>query len=65
MQIRFSYETKYGTFTDALNFSDDQTYTDQEIENMKQQRLNNWIAYIEDTKMYASLFEEAPAEITP
>lgn len=65
MHIRFSYETKYGTFTDALNLPEDRTYTDQEIEDMKQQRVNNWIAYIEDTKMYASLYEETPAETTP
>lgn len=50
MQIRFSYETKYGLFSDALNIPDNHTFSDQEIEDMKQQRVDNWIAYIDSTQ---------------
>jgi hypothetical protein len=47
MVIVFSFDTKYGTFRDALHLPDDHTFTDGEIEAMKQQRLDNWIALIE------------------
>lgn len=50
MQIRFSYETKYGTFSDALNLPDDHNYSDAEIEAMKVERVNNWVAYIDSTQ---------------
>jgi len=50
MQIRFSYETKYGMFSDALNLPDDHNYTDAEIEAMKQQRRDNWVSYIDATQ---------------
>lgn len=50
MQIRFSYETKYGTFNDALILDDDHSYTDVEIEAMKEQRRDAWIAYIDSTQ---------------
>lgn len=50
MQIRFNYETKYGIFSDALNLSDDHSYTDAEIELMKEQRRDNWIVYIDSTQ---------------
>lgn len=48
MKIDFSYETKHGTFADALNLPDDHTFTDEEIEAMKQARVDNWIAYLDN-----------------
>ena len=51
MQVRFTFETKYGTFSDALNLSDDHTYTDAELQTMKEQRRDNWIAYIDSTQI--------------
>lgn len=51
MQIRFSFETKYGTFSDALNLPDDHTFTDAEINLMKEQRRDNWVAYIDSTQI--------------
>jgi hypothetical protein len=69
MQIRFIYETKYGTFSDALNLSDEQTYTDEEIESMKEQRRDNWLALIESASLEVSseqpLIEDVPAEEPP
>jgi hypothetical protein len=47
MQIRFTFETQYGAFSDALYLDEDHTFTDDEIEAMKQERLTNWIALIE------------------
>jgi hypothetical protein len=51
MQIRFSYETKYGTFSDALNLPDDHGFTEQELIAMQEQRRDNWIAYIDSTQV--------------
>jgi hypothetical protein len=45
MKIDFEFETPYGKFADALWFSDDEpTPSDIEIEILKQQRLNDWLA---------------------
>ena len=46
MKIDFSFDTEHGKFADALHLPDDHGLTDVEIENMKQQRLANWIAVI-------------------
>lgn len=46
MKIDFSFETQYGNFSDAIHLPDDHTLTDAEIETMKQQRLDNWIAIV-------------------
>jgi hypothetical protein len=51
MQIRFSYETQYGIFSDALNLSDDHSFSDEEIEIMKEQRRDNWVSYIDSTQV--------------
>jgi hypothetical protein len=47
MQIIFTFKTQYGAFTDALYLDDNHTFTEAEIEAMKQERLRNWIAMIE------------------
>lgn len=45
MKIDFEFETPYGKFADALWFSDEElTPSDTEIEILKQQRLNKWLA---------------------
>jgi hypothetical protein len=46
MQIVFEFETQYGKFCDALCFADDAIPSDADIEAMKQQRLDNWIAVV-------------------
>lgn len=46
MKIDFEFETAYGKFADALVFSDDVVPSEAEIEAMKQDRLNNWIASV-------------------
>ena len=40
-----THET-YGTFADAIHLPDDHTLTDADIEAMKQQRFDNWVAHI-------------------
>lgn len=46
MNINFEFQTQYGKFADALWFPDGQLPSEAEIEAMKQQRLDNWIAVI-------------------
>ena len=46
MKIDFSFDTPHGKFADALHLPDDHTLTDAEIETMKQQRLDNWVAIV-------------------
>lgn len=47
MQIVFEFETKYGPFSDALYLDEDHTFTEAEVEAMKQERLTNWITMLE------------------
>lgn len=47
MKIDFQFTTAYGVFADALWFSDDQPIpSEAELNAMKQERLDNWIAAI-------------------
>jgi hypothetical protein len=46
MKIEFEYSTPHGIFRDALYVED--TVSDDQIEAMKQKRLNNWLAIIEN-----------------
>ena len=57
MKIDFSFSSQYGTCSDALHLEDDHAFTDAEIEAMKQQRFDNWIAVIT-----APPVEETPIE---
>ena len=59
MKIDFTFDTEYGVFSDAISLPDDHTFTDDEIEAMKQERLSNWIAII--TTLAEPIFE-TPAE---
>ena len=45
--IVFEFTTKHGVYRDALHLQADHTFTDQEIETMKIERLNNWLAIVE------------------
>jgi hypothetical protein len=46
MKIDFSFATAYGDFRDAIHLPDDHTYTEEELNAMKQERLNNWLALV-------------------
>ncbi len=58
--INFEFETQYGKFADAIHLPDDHTLTAADIEAMKQQRLDNWLAVVT-----APPVEEPPAEEQP
>ena len=57
MKIDFSFSSQYGTFSDALHLPDDHGLSDEQIEAMKRQRFDNWIAVIT-----APPVEETPIE---
>lgn len=46
VSIEFEFETQYGLFRDALVLPDDHGLSDAELDAMKQQRLDNWIAAV-------------------
>jgi hypothetical protein len=59
MVIDFVITQNNYTFSDALILPDDHTFTDVELEAMKQARLDNWIAAI------TAPVEEVPVEEVP
>lgn len=44
--IEFEFDSQYGVFRDALHLPDDHGLSDAELDALKQQRLDNWIAFI-------------------
>jgi len=46
MKIDFQFDTPHGKFADALHLPDNHTFTDAEIQAMKEQRRDNWIAVV-------------------
>jgi hypothetical protein len=46
MKIDFEFDTPHGIFRDALHLPDDHGLSDAEIEAMKEQRRDNWIAVV-------------------
>ena len=45
-QIIFEFNTQYGVYRDALNLPEAHGLSEEQLETMKQQRVNNWIAAI-------------------
>ena len=46
MKIDFEFETEFGLFRDSLHLPDDHAFTDTEIQAIKQQRVDNWVALV-------------------
>jgi hypothetical protein len=63
MKIDFEFDTTHGLFRDALHVPDDHAFTDLEIETMKQQRVNDWIAMITTVPIEVEAVVEIPVEI--
>ena len=59
----FEFDTEYGVFRDALHLEDDHAYSEEEITAMKQQRLDNFIAFI--TTIPPSLPEDNVVDSIP
>jgi hypothetical protein len=58
IKIDFQFETPYGKFADALHLPDAHGLNEEQIEEMKAQRRDNWIAVIT-----APFVEEISVEI--
>lgn len=69
MKIDFSFDTPYGIFRDALYLADGHTFTEEEIQALKEQRRDNWIAVItapsqEPPLEPAQIGDAEPQEVT-
>jgi hypothetical protein len=48
IKIDFEFDTKYGVFRDALYLEDEHTYTPEEVDVLKQERVDNWLYIVEN-----------------
>lgn len=46
VKIDFEFDTPHGVFRDALHLPHDHAFTEDEIQAMKEQRRDNWIAVV-------------------
>lgn len=46
MVIVFEFETNHGVFRDAIHLPDNHTFTVEEIQLMKEKRVDDWIAIV-------------------
>lgn len=46
VKIDFEFQTDYGVFRDALHLPDDHGLIDEQIEAMKAERRDNWLAIV-------------------
>lgn len=71
IKIDFEFDSRFGVFRDALHLPEDHGLTDQEIEDLKKQRYDNWIAVLETPPQdlpplpVAEPALEAPPDPTP
>lgn len=62
IKIDFEFTTEFGVFRDALHLPEDHGFTDAEIELMKQQRVDNWLAIVNAPPVEENVIEEIPIE---
>ena len=48
MKIEFEFDTQYGVFRDSILLPDDHTLSESDIENIKLERLNNFVYAVEN-----------------
>jgi hypothetical protein len=46
VKIDFEFDSQYGVFRDALHLPEDHGLSDAEIQALKQQRFDNWLAIV-------------------
>jgi hypothetical protein len=62
VKIDFEFETPHGVFRDALHLPDNHGMTDEQIDAMKQQRVDNWIAIVTAPPAEEVVEETPPTE---
>ena len=60
IKIEIDYMTQFGRFRDALYLPDDHGFSEAEIQAMKEQRRDNWVALIQEAMEESA--EESPEE---
>ena len=45
IRVDFEIQTEYGLFKDSITYMEEENLSEQQIENIKQQRLNKWLQY--------------------
>jgi len=48
IKIDFERETRHGVYRDAITLPDDHTLSQADIEAMMQQRVDNWVAFMDN-----------------
>ena len=48
IKIDFEFDTRHGVYRDAITLPDDHQFTAQQIEDMKQARVDAWLAYMDN-----------------
>ena len=65
IKIDFEFDTPHGKYRDALYLPEDHTHTEAEIRAMKQERVDNWIAFVTAPPVEDPAPEETTAEKMP
>jgi hypothetical protein len=58
IKIDFEFDSPYGKYADAIVLIDGQTMSDAEIEAMKQDRYDKWLANITSPPVTDEMIEE-------
>lgn len=53
ISIPFQAETQFGIYRDVLILPDNHTKSDQEIEDLKQRKIDSWIQYLSNPPFVA------------
>lgn len=59
IKIDFEFDTPHGLFRDALHLPEDHAFSEADIQTLKEQRRDNWIAVVT-----APPVEEPPSTVT-
>lgn len=46
IKIDFEQQTEFGVFRDAITLPDDHAFSAEQIEQMKQKRVDNWVNFL-------------------
>lgn len=49
LKVDFEFETQHGKYGDALYLPEGHSFTEEQIDAMKQERLTNWLLLLEGT----------------
>lgn len=59
IKIDFEFDTPHGLFRDALHLPEDHAFSEADIQTLKEQRRDNWLAVVT-----APPVEEPPSTVT-